>query len=220
MIICHSRKFVFFSNPKTGSESLRALFAPLNEEAIEPWFARSPASPFYPHMSPAEAKPLFFARGWDFDSYLRVTCTRNPWARMVSLYEMIRKVDRFWRMREDLGLPPRKFASWLASTRPDGRGGGGWPHQRWRRYGAWSTRAWAFDPNGAPLVNHILRLENLQDDLPAVLQALALPRPAEIPHENQRDPRPFHQYYDTASSGLITKRYAWEIETYHYNLSH
>ena len=34
MIICHSRRFIFFSNPKTGSETMRALLAPFAEEPV------------------------------------------------------------------------------------------------------------------------------------------------------------------------------------------
>jgi hypothetical protein len=37
MIVSHSWRFIVFSNPKTGSESLRNLLAPWNGEPVPNW---------------------------------------------------------------------------------------------------------------------------------------------------------------------------------------
>ena len=107
MIISHSLKFIFFSNPKTGSESIRALLAPYQEEDVRPYWQHEDLNTFYPHMTPDEAKQAFVSRGLPFHDYFRFSFTRNPWARLVSLFEMDRSRGRItsrWdgRLRRDL----------------------------------------------------------------------------------------------------------------------
>lgn len=216
MIVCHSRKFVFFSFPKTGSESLRAMLAPHAEEPVGPCRAATRARPFYSHMSPAEARAAFAARGLDLGGYTTFTITRNPFARMVSIYEMVMAVDGIEKLRRRAGLPRRPFGAWLASTRPDGRGAGGRWHQRWRKYGTWSTRAWISGEDGAPLVAHVLRLEHLAHDLPPLLARLGLEPPQAIAHRNRRVTTDWRRYYDAESRALVEARYGGDLQTYGY----
>ncbi|MEL6700597.1 MAG: sulfotransferase family 2 domain-containing protein, partial [Pseudomonadota bacterium] len=172
MIICHSRKFVFFSFPKTGSESVREMLADLNEETVTPYREATTDRPWYSHMSPAEAEAAFAARGWDIRDYFTFTVTRNPYARMVSIYEMVMAVDGFEKLKRRVGLRQRGFAPWLRATAPDGPGAGGRGHQRWRKFGTWSTRNWIAGQDGQPLVSKVLRLEHLATELPPVLERL------------------------------------------------
>ncbi len=215
MIVCHSRRLIVFSFPKTGSETLRAVFAPLAEEPVRPWRQTSRLYPFYPHMSPLEARMLFRRRGWDFDGYRRVTCVRNPYPRLVSLYRMIRQVDGLWHLRARLGLPVPGFRDWLRASRPDGRGGGGRRHQRWRRYGTWSAHAWCHAPDGAPLVTDILRLDHLDSDLPPLMSALGMEPPAVFPVLNRRPGPDWRLWYDADTTALVARRYAWELAKFH-----
>jgi len=208
MIISHRHKFVFFSFPKTGSESVRTLLAPYNEVAIAPWRSRTP---FYPHMPPVEVAEAFAQKGWDFDSYRRITCVRNPYTRLVSLYRMIRQVDGFWR----LGLRP-DFARWLGRIRVEGRGGGGRQHQRWRRFGTWSAQHWTRNANGHNLVDDILRLEDLSTTLPPLLDQLGLPA-APLPHLNQRAGSDWTDWYTPKTRQRVTQLYAWDFTHLGYN---
>ncbi|MGR3573087.1 sulfotransferase family 2 domain-containing protein [Brevirhabdus sp.] len=214
MIVSHRHRFVFFSNPKTGSESIRRMLAPWNEVAVRPYRA---AAPFYPHMSPAEAYVAFQRAGWDFTAYRRITCLRDPYPRLVSLYRMIAAVDGIWRLRQrwgrPLGLGAPSFARWLAAARPRGRGGGGRAHQRWRRHGAWSAEAWT---GGGRLITDVLRLEHLGRDLPPLMTELGLTDPAQapspaIPWDNRRTAADWRGYYTAASARLVARRYAWDF---------
>ena len=217
MIISHTHRFVFFSNPKTGSESLRALLQPYNEVTVQPWRETSQSQPFYPHMPPREALPIFRAKGWDWEDYRRITCTRNPYPRLVSLYRMIADVDGIWKLRRKLGLGVPSFERWLASTRPDGRGGGGRSHQRWRRFGTWSAGAWTHDAQGHRLVPDILRLEHLSEDLPALLERLGLPQDLTLPHVNQRPQTDWTDWYSADTHSLVARRYAWDLDNFQYS---
>lgn len=212
MIVSHRHRFIFFSNPKTGSESLRRMLAPWNEVAVRPWRQISAAAPFYPHMSPAEARAAFARAGWDFAAYRRITCLRDPYPRLVSLYRMIAAVDGVWRWRRRLGRPlglgAPSFARWLAASRPRGRGGGGRRHQRWRRHGAWSAQVWT---GGGQLVTDVLRLEHLGRDLPPLLADLGLGPPPPIPWDNRRPAADWRGCYTPRSARLVARRYAWDF---------
>jgi hypothetical protein len=210
MIICHSRRFIFFSNPKTGSESMRALLAPWSEERVLPYRERTAQTPFYPHMSPAEVEWTFDGLGLPFRAYTRFTVVRNPYPRLVSLYRMIGQVDGLWRLRRRLGLGQPDFADWLRGTRPAGSGGGGRAHQRWRRYAAWSAQDWCGDR-----VDHVLRLEHLDADLPPVLQSLGI-APGRVPHLNSRADEDWAGYYDAGSIALVARRYAYDLDRFGY----
>ncbi len=216
MIISHKHRFIFFSNPKTGSESVRLMLEKFNEESIVPYRACTCATPFYPHMSPQEAKAVFMRRGWNFDSYRRVTCVRNPYARLVSLYQMIHRVDRLCRVLRRLRVPRRSFSRWLTQTRPDGRGGGGFRHQRWRKFGTWSIRSWAYDANDAALVTDILPLETLALDLPGLLEELKLPKVGTLPHANIGATADYQSCYTPRTRNLVAKRYGWDIRHFSY----
>ncbi|MBV0911123.1 sulfotransferase family protein [Anianabacter salinae] len=207
MIISHTRRLIVFSNPKTGSESLRALLSPVAEEVVVPWRQTCGLYPFYPHMPPREAKRVFDARGWEFAGYTRITTIRNPYARLVSLYRMIQRADGVWRMRQRAGLPVPGFAEWLRSTQTDGPGGGGRRHQRWRRFGTYSVAAWTRDAGGRPLVSHILRLEHLAEDAASVLQDIG----RGVPHLNAAPRIDWQDWYDAETTALVALRYRDEL---------
>ncbi|RMD88954.1 MAG: hypothetical protein D6811_13090 [Alphaproteobacteria bacterium] len=215
MIVSHSRRIIFFSFPKTGSETLRCLLAPIGEEPIVSYRQRSRLYPFYAHMSPQEAERLFRARGWDFFAYRRITVIRNPYPRLVSLYRMIAEVDRLWAVRRRFGLAVPGFSRWLAASRPDGRGGGGRRHQRWRRFGSWSARSWLHDAQGRLLVDEVLRLERLAEELPPLLRQLELPVPARLPVVNARPRVDWRSWYGAREEALVASRYAWDLEHYY-----
>lgn len=207
MIISHKHKFIFFSMPKTGSESLRELFAPLQEEHVPAWKERSP---FYSHMTPWEANEAFRSQGLNFNDYARVSCMRNPYPRLVSLYRMIHDVDGAWVQRRRLRLGNPSFGSWLESSEPSGSGGGGRRHQRWRRYGTWSCAAW-----DGGLLTHQLHLERLTSELPELVRSLDLPvDPSALPHVNARPQSNWRDWYDEPLWDLVAHRYRADLGEY------
>ena len=92
MRISHKHKFIFFCNPKTGSDSFREMLNPYSEIKVNNNSKiQGEKNPFYTHISPIETKKIFKNLGWDYDDYYKVVCTRNPFNKLVSLYEMIYK---------------------------------------------------------------------------------------------------------------------------------
>lgn len=209
MRISHKNKFIFFSNPKTGSESLREMLTPFSE--IKDVFFKdiSNDNPFYSHISPLEMKEIFIEQGHDFDNYYKVVCTRNPFNRLVSLYEMI---FRRWPIK-----PP--FDLWLKSTKTNGKGGGGKNHERWRRYGSYSLKNYISDKNGNILVDKIICLEKYDLEIPKLFDTLNIELPSDfkIVKKNVRArKKKVSDYYSEKSKKLVFERYAWEIEKFNY----
>lgn len=207
MRISHRHRFVFFANPRTGSESLREFLDPLSD--VFPPGAPTPAEPLHDHMRPEDARRAFAAKGWDFDGYYRFVTVRNPWRRLASLYAMVRN-------RAGGQIAP--FAAWLINTRPDGIGGGGPPGEFFRKYGTYSLAAFAGDGAGRLLVDDVFRIEDAAD-IPDALRRRGLPIPvgAAIPHFNfTRGSVDYRQLYTDELIELVRTRYADEIARFGY----
>lgn len=210
MRISHKHRFVFFARPKTGSSSVRQFLNPYSDVLpVKNYLERVPDNPFYPHMRPVEAREHFRARGWDFEGYTKFVCARNPWARIVSLFRHVREASP----------EIQTFSEWVRSIAPDGPGGGGEDWQRWRRYGAYSLGAFVNDELGEPLVDVVLRMEDLGSQLRPLLESLGLPSVSErsIPHSNDRARGEGHAgYYDDATRALVGSQHRGEIERFGY----
>ncbi|HZW62688.1 MAG TPA: sulfotransferase family 2 domain-containing protein [Flavobacteriaceae bacterium] len=210
MRISHKNKFIFFSNPKTGSESLREMLTPYSEVFDVPFKEATNKFPYYSHISPKEVKLIFEKEGLNFDEYYKIVCTRNPFNRLVSLYEMI---YQNWPVK-----PP--FYYWLKSTKPYGKGGGGKKTDRWRMYGTYALKNYISDDNGRVLVDKIICLENFNTEIPKLFEQLHIPLPTDfkIVKKNVRKrSKPLSKYYSDKSKQLVYERYAWEINEFGYS---
>ena len=229
MRISHRHRFIFFSNPKTGSESVRKLLDPFSDIAGVPYWERTPEQPFYSHIRPIEVRALFEERGWDYSNYFKFTFVRNPWARLVSLYEMIHASRSsgsklLGRARSSLlqltrGHPTTAgFQRWVRTIKTTGSGAGGPANQRWQQYGSYTLRAYAGDENGVLLVDDVVRLEDARSRIPGILEKIGLPAgaQADLPRVNVRRHSPYWTYYDAATTDLVGELYADDIATYNY----
>lgn len=213
MRISHRYKFVFFANPKAGSSTVRQFLNPYSDIAsVKNIYAMSDVNPFHPHMRPEEARLIFKDLGWDFYGYTKFVIVRNPWARLVSLYEHIK---RFNPETDD-------FKTWLYTIKPYGSGGG-FEKEPWRRYGAYSIEAYIKDEVGNVLVDKVFRLEDLKTTLVPFLVALGLPiePDAEVPIKNQ-NPRKrlnrahYKPYYTPNMRDYVHDIYRYDIVNYGY----
>lgn len=209
MRISHRFKFVFFASPKTGSASVRTLLNPYSDIIPQGFLQTDAANPFYSHMRPIEAQGAFLERGWRFESYYRFVFVRNPWARIYSLYQMIRNLDKSF---------DQSFEKWLRSSRPYGLGGGGPDSARWRKYGTYSIAKFAGDASGKLLVDDVFRLEDIAL-LPIRLRERGIPIPVDAPMPwTNRTPAPIKlvEHYTPELIELVGNRYADEISQFRY----
>lgn len=216
MIISHSKKFIFFSFPKTGSESVRELLSSYNEEPVLHFRQTNEAKPFYSHMTLAETDVVFAKRGLNIADYYTFTFVRNPYARLVSIYEMAMSVGKVNRVLRMLGAPKPSFHEWLEHTKPYGRGGGGKPSSKWRQYGTWSIENWIKNQEGDPAMDGILRLEHITTELPVIFDKIGVDLPKEIIHKNRRVSADYRTYYDDITKQIVKDRYAYDLEKFGY----
>ncbi|MFT6867185.1 MAG: hypothetical protein ACJA08_002024 [Cyclobacteriaceae bacterium] len=84
MLVSHSHKFIFIKPKKVAGTSIQLYLARFCKDGLV--YARDPKS----HMKAASVRKLVGEKVWN--SYLKVTATRNPWDKTVSLY--------YWRRRK------------------------------------------------------------------------------------------------------------------------
>jgi len=212
MRISHKYKFIFFCNPKTGSESVRKILNPYSDIIGTGFRIRTRENPFYSHITPKETLIIFNEAGWDFDSYQKFVFVRNPWVRLVSLYEMIRQQETY-----SDNFPG--FTEWLYTIKPDGTGGGGEDWQRWRKYGSYSLENFCKGESGEIMVDKVIRLEDIDHDLLPYLKKLNLPNIGNlfIPHINKRNnTKHYTQYYNKETELYVTKLYHYDIREFGY----
>lgn len=230
MRISHRYKFVFFSNPKTGSESVRLMLDPYSDIHCRRPSECNPDFPFYDHMRPVELRDVFAERGWEFGSYFKFTFVRNPWARLVSVYAAI--LDRGlagrirdagnvlsrWTRGRDMAPEVDGFRRWVRTVETSGRGGGGKPHHRFRQKGTWSSAAFVGDGQGHELVDEFIRLEDAADRLPELALQLGLPDADQVrlPHVNVHRHPKYVSYYDDATALHVAQLYADDIARFGY----
>jgi hypothetical protein len=206
MRISHRHRFVFFAFPKTGSESVRKALGPISD--IVGVSKPTPDFPYPNHIRPGELRPIFDANGWPFEDYYRFVFVRNPWARMASLYRMIRNID---------GGYKASFAEWLVNARPHGVGGGNDPVEwRYRRFGAYTLDNFVADETGKRLVSEVFRLEDMPT-VPRRLRERGIPFPDDaMPWVNRSPPTDLDRFYTPALRAVVAMRYAKDIEEFGY----
>lgn len=206
MRISHKYKFIFFANPKTGSETVRKILDPYSDIKSDFDYPKiTTQNPFYSHMPPKEVKVLFQERELNFDKYYKFTLVRNPWSRLVSLYEMIYgyklnsqvvftptsiKNNLFFTYKKLFSEKP-DFKNWLLTIQNNNRGAEGkngrgsregfftvrrnLPNNSWRIYGSYSIDNYIMDKSRNILVDKVIKLENIDRELITTLAKLNLP---------------------------------------------
>ena len=223
MRISHRYKFIFFAYPKAGSETVRHVLDPFSDVRGIPMWEMDGTFPYYTHIRPVEVRALFAEEGRDFDSYFKFSFVRNPWARAVSLYRMIygRGSPRKRLVAKVRGghVSPRGFRRWVRTIETDGPGAGGPSNQRWQVYGAYSVRAYFGDGEGNELVDRLMRLEDIEEELPRTLDELGLPigEGIDIPRLNTWSSEPYQAFYDRATTEYVGELYREEIERFGYS---
>ena len=214
MIISHKYKLIFFSNPKTGSESIRKLLKPISEENIVVFRKTSSKNPFYSHITPLETRTIFENRNLKFTDYNRLVFTRNPFRRILSLFKMMTRGRQF-----DVEL----FNRWIPTIDNKGAGGGGNDLDRWLKYGTYSIYNFISDQRGTSLVTKIIRIEDIEDKLTEYLIETGIPRSVTdqpIPHTNHSgviETNPLDKYSDE-NIDIMLKLYGKEIKEYGYKI--
>ncbi len=158
-------KFVFISNPRCGSTSMRRLLDPYSDiQSI-----KFPKTDWKNHHAPASRVAAGMRRmGRDPDEYLFITTIRNPWDRVYSIYKFGRiNSASVWHSAAVSAASLDEFVLNVATD------------ERLRLYPLSTVMAGV----GAKIPNEIIRLEDITAKMPPLIEALT-GEAQKIPHIN------------------------------------
>ena len=210
-MISHKYKCIFVEVPKTGSTSIRAVLG----------------KPLTPHLNLWENKRLM-QRYWtqrggrknrlleclylmlskerrmqigqrQFDNYFKFGFVRNPWDRVVSLYERTEAQQ----MRNEMTFS--QFVEWIDYSSST------CIHSSPHRY----QLDWFVDPNGKILADFIGRFETIDEDWAYVAKKLGIS--ATLPHTRPSfRTRHYAEYYTPQTCEMIAQKFKVDIEHFGY----
>ena len=189
MRFSYRHNFIFLANPKTGTTSVEKMLR-----------RHTHSLPVSKHASALEVRTRFERRKHRvfFDNALKFAFTRNPWDRVVSLYEYTRRAH---------GIS-KPFSAWVLGLRTD-------RNVRGQLTSACSFEAFAKDEQGQLLVNEAIKLEDIAEQLPPLLERLSVPV-SPIPKENAISHDHYREYYDDETQARVAALYAADIERFGY----
>lgn len=198
----HRSRSIFAPIPKVGTRSIEIIFARLLSERDD----------VEPCLDPLEA-----LRAGPLAEYRVYSIVRNPWSRVLSVYQdKVRQahklgnlaiLSRYPELRPDMGF--EDFVGWLAG--PEGRDEAADRH--------WLSQhvilATALEqPDGAARIG---RFERFEHDLARIMQQMGLALSA-VPKRNVTAGAPdaYRDYYSGRSRALVAQRYSRDIELFGY----
>src|SRR5882762_5494779 len=213
-MISHQHKCIFVQIPKTGSTSIRVLLGKPIRPHLNLWEIKRLMESYWPVrggrrnriiecfylMLPREQR-LEMGRG-QFESYFKFGFVRNPWDRVVSLYERREALEFRAQMTFD------QFVDWIQYSSST------CIHSSPHRY----QLDWFVDPNGKVLADFIGRFERLREEWAFVAKKLGLSDA--LPHA-RTNPRTRHysEYYTPRKRRLIEEKFKVDIETFGYQFN-
>jgi hypothetical protein len=211
-MISHEHKCIFVEVPKTGSTSIRAILGKayiphLNLVEIKTLMENSWTQfggrtnrirgALY-HLLPAQRKIDIGRR--QFASYFKFGFVRNPWDRVVSLYERTEPMQ----VKDKMSF--EQFVDWIQFSSAT------CIHSSPHRY----QLDWFVDGSGDILADFIGRFERLDEHWAVVAEKLGISEKT-LPHvrENPR-PRHYTEYYNDRTRDLIAQKFRVDIEHFGY----
>jgi hypothetical protein len=210
-MISHQHKCIFVEVPKTGSTSVRAILG----KALKPhlnlcetrrlmesyWVIRGGRKnrllEWLYLAIPVERRREIGRR--QFESYFKFGFVRNPWDRVVSLYERKEATQ----LRQQMSF--EQFVEWIKLSSST------CIHSSPHRY----QLDWFVDADGNILADFIGRFERLTEDWAFVAKRLGLTE--NLPHTrpNARA-RHYTEYYTARTRAIIEEKFRVDIETFDY----
>ena len=198
MILSDKYKFIFVRPQKIGGTSLQSAITKLDKDSFRyekddrlkiKNILNHDLDPF--HIAGDDIEKLIGKK--KYNSYYKFSFTRNPWARMVSLYEYFSNQPH-----QPLEVKNRTFRDFLI------KGNSTW----------W---AGAFDNHVDFIgsVDFVGKIENLQNDFDYICEKIIAPK-IKLPHKNKTKHKHYTKYYDNETKQIVAERYAKDIEYFGY----
>lgn len=216
-LISHRNRFVFIHINKAGGTSVASLLAEYEEWRFCKRLYRAVERRYLPRKyravklfgqhfvgSHASAAMVRDTLGQSrYDRYFKFAVVRNPWSREVSRYFFARKTPthHLHRLASEL-----EFADFI--------------RRRGEKTSARDVSSYQFkkvsDASGRLIVDTIVRLENLEQELPPVLETIGIDPAVQVPRLNASSHGPYQQYYDDESRDIVARYSRDDIEQFGY----
>ena len=213
MRVSHQHSFIFFAVPRTGSTTVRRVLDQYSDIQSVYITETDEEHPFYHHISPREVLEIFDERGWTYEEYRTFCFVRNPWDRVVSLFHHRMKmwhdgwVGTLKRKVKMRVKQQQLFDQFVKNQISD-----------WGRLEEPVTH-FISDDVGAPLVDDVLKFENISTVLPGYLSShfgISL-SPNQLPHKNRSHRKSYGRYYDAHTKSIIDSVYEADIKRFSYS---
>ena len=207
MLISDSHQFIFVHIRKAAGSSIRDTLEPLslvkptyNWSKIKSRFLRTEKDykkyAFRQHDSINVARRLMPSEL--FESYFKFAFVRNPWDRLVSEYEFIRRRPDHGRHSKVMKMGFEKYIVYQS-----------------KRFDAHQINMLA-DKNGNLLMDFIGKFENLHDDWNRVTDKLGI-ESKELTHRKKAGIKDYNSYYTDESRALVSELWKRDIEAFGYH---
>jgi len=197
-MISHELRSIFVHVQKTGGSSIRDALGMAQFDA-------------HKHRFASELRAIYGADTWN--QYFKFAFVRNPWDRLVSWWEMMRRNVVEGRPRNGFQRYVMEragtFAEFLQQCDAEYRDADGakWIYRNQLDY--------LTDADDVLLVDFVGRFEQLQLDFSRVAARLNV-APITLPRVNATVRRPYASYYSRELRELVAERYAKDIEAFGY----
>ena len=204
---CVTDRFTFIHIPKNAGTSIRHTLrgVDFDEERKRRGMERNPAY--------ANHYPIWFIeQEFGLPDLPTVMVVRNPWERMVSLYNhRMKKLDMEFEGKprnteEDKKVAREGFVPWLLRTPSAGD--------------AILTRTaqatWGKDVDGFYVIHHVLRFEDLERDWRDLCDTFNMPH-YPLPHVLKGKNTDYREHYTPEADAHIREFFAEDIERYGYS---
>jgi hypothetical protein len=207
MLISDSHQFIFVHIRKAAGSSIRDTLEPLS--LIKPedtwskiksrflrWEKDYKKYAFRQHDSITVAKRLMPPEL--FESYFKFAFVRNPWDRLVSEYEFIRRRPDHGRHSKVMKMGFEKYIIYQS-----------------KRFDAHQINMLA-DKDGNLLMDFIGKFENLHDDWNRITDKLGIEN-KELTHRKKAGIKDYNSYYTDESRALVSELWKRDIEAFGYH---
>lgn len=190
-------KFVFIANPKCASTSFRKALDPRSNVKTTPR-KKTVETPFHlpmsNHSSAAELKAAFLERGWDWQEYFVFTTIRNPWSKVVSLYNYgLKQPKSVWHPIANASSSMLEFVSTKEFAKR-----------------ARTIDQMTLDGSGASLVDMIIKVEDIGASLPELRKRLGFD--IEVGHLNASTQESYRELFDEETAEKVRQFFKADIE--------
>ncbi|MBT8074385.1 MAG: sulfotransferase family 2 domain-containing protein [Xanthomonadales bacterium] len=135
----------------------------------------------------------------------KFTLVRNPWDKVVSLYEYRRKKDK-----NRIATQNVSFADWVKMTHGSGRDTRYYDNPK-----SFQPQVeWLKDTNGSVSIDFVGQFESINESFNHVKTVIGLD--AELPHLNASRRAGYRSYYDDETRELVERWYSEDIERFGY----